>query len=360
MSDYFSERPWMTSGASVEGMPPGMLSGEEGCLLHWLAKNYFSGAGDIIDAGAFLGSSSFCLAKGLEDNPRIVAKSGRVHAYDLFEVWREQGTTWQFMAGELKRIFNIDVEDNQSTLPIYIANVGSLAKHIRVNPGDIVQKVWSGRPIEILFIDICKSIQLWKHVLKIFYPSLIPGRAIVLHQDYHHPLLPFIHVAQERFSDYFDIVEEKVTDTTAFLLRDRIPDNIFAEVMNYDFSPSQELKLMDSAIERLHNNNRHLFLAKVQLLRQRGFLKEARTLLEELKDLAPTVVGDPRFTSYIGFVEPNLLRDEAATAPVPEEFNEKCYLRANPDVQEAVNLGVMESGFHHWYQYGEKEGRPWA
>ncbi len=39
------------------------------------------------------------------------------------------------------------------------------------------------------------------------------------------------------------------------------------------------------------------------------------------------------------------------------DFDEDCYLGANPDVQEAVRLGDVESGRMHYIGYGYFEGR---
>src|SRR3954466_11406743 len=38
-------------------------------------------------------------------------------------------------------------------------------------------------------------------------------------------------------------------------------------------------------------------------------------------------------------------------------FDEREYLRCNPDVRRAVNLGQMQSGFVHYQGYGRREGR---
>jgi hypothetical protein len=360
IDSIFKLRPWASSQKEIEGMPRGMLRIVEGSMLYFLARDYFRGFGEIIDAGAFLGASSFCLARGLEDNPKIGAKSGRLHAYDLFTVWREPETTYQFMASELNRIFDIDTGANESILPIYFSNLGPLARHIMVYPGDITKKIWNSRPIEILFLDICKSRPIWQHILSSFYPSLIPGISVVVHQDYHHPLLPFIHVAQERLAPYFRIVEAKADDSAVFSLIDRIPETVLNEVAQYDFTATQEFKLMDQAIERLAGQNRHLKVAKCELLRQHGRVAEGRKLLEELKDEIPNAVDDSFFPAYIGFVEANLFRDESRTLDPPEGFDEAEYLAANPDVKQAVVLGRFDSGFHHWLHYGRHEQRAYS
>jgi Methyltransferase domain len=360
MNSIFTDKPWLRSQIEISGMPSGMLGKLEGALLYFLSRDYFRGYGEIIDAGSFLGASSYCLAKGLDDNANIRSKSGRVHAYDLFEVWLEQETTEQFMASELKRIFAIDVGDNESTLHLYMANVGTLARHIRVYRGDITQESWSGRPIEILFIDICKSRKIWQHVLRMFYHSLIPGVSVVVHQDYHHPLLPFIHVTHERLARYFQIVDQKTDDSATFLLTERIPDSVLNEASAYDFDFCTELKLMDGAIERLTGQNRHLKIAKCQLLRQNSRIVEARQLIDQLKQEIDSAKEDPKFPAYIGFVEHNLFRDEAKLQAPPVGFDEAGYLDANPDVKKAISVGTFDSAFHHWLQFGTWEGRRWT
>jgi hypothetical protein len=339
-------------------MPAGMLGRVEGALLYFMARDYFKGFGEIIDAGAFLGASSYCLGKGLEDNAGLRSKSGRLHAYDLFELWREQESTDRFMAYELKRIFGLNLSENESTLHLYMANLGVLARHIRIYRGDITLMNWCGRPIEILFLDICKSRRIWQHILKTFYPSLIPGISVVIHQDYHHPLLPFIHVGQERLSPYFEIVEVKAEDSAAFKLVERIPERVLNEVALYEFDYFTEMKLMDSAIERLPGQNRHLRIAKAQLLRQNGRIAEARILIDQLKQEVEEAKDDPRFPVYIGFVDNSLFRDEARQQVPPPDFDEKSYLEANLDVNEAVLNGAFDSGFHHWLAYGREHKRP--
>jgi hypothetical protein len=357
MASLFTDKPWVKSQVEVQGMPAGMLGSMEGALLYFLARDYFKGYGEIIDAGAFLGASSYCLGKGLEDNAGIKSKSGRLHAYDLFELWREQESTDQFMAYELKRIFGLDLSENESTLHLYMANLGDLARHVRIYRGDITFMNWCGRPIEILFLDICKSRRIWQHTLKTFYPSLIPGVSVVVHQDYHHPLLPFIHVAQERLSPYFEIVEVKAEDSAAFRLVERIPERVLNEVAAYEFDYFTQVKLIDSAIERLRGQNRHLRIAKAQLLRQNGRVGEARILIDQLKQEVADAKDDPRFPIYISFVDNNLFRDEARQQEPPLEYDEKSYLEANADVNAAVLIGAFESGFHHWLAFGREAKR---
>ena len=41
-----------------------------------------------------------------------------------------------------------------------------------------------------------------------------------------------------------------------------------------------------------------------------------------------------------------------------KNFDENAYLSANPDVAEAVRLGVLASGWEHYVRHGHRENRP--
>ncbi|MGW5960936.1 hypothetical protein, partial [Methylorubrum thiocyanatum] len=240
-----NDRMWTQETEIVEGLPSGMLGKTEAAMLRYIAREYYGGFGDIIDAGAFLGSSSYCFADGLRQNAIVKSKANRIHAFDLFEVWKEPGGSDEEMASLIRRDFGIEISGYESTLGIYTSNLGDLARYVTAYQGDILKKTWSGRPIEILFIDICKTLPVWKHVVSTFYPSLIPGISLVLHQDWHHPWLPYLHVGQEYMSDYFDIFEHKANDTAGWMIKDRIPDRVIDRVANFDFSLDEQLDLID-------------------------------------------------------------------------------------------------------------------
>ena len=59
--------------------------------------------------------------------------------------------------------------------------------------------------------------------------------------------------------------------------------------------------------------------------------------------------------SVVGFFMETYLHQSSSSAP---EFTELGYLEANPDVDEAVRSGELESGYEHWMKWGKKEGRP--
>lgn len=355
----FETRPWQTDQRAVLDMPRGMLGRTEGAMLHVLARDHYRGYGEIIDAGAFLGSSTYCLAKGLEENDRISRKSGRLHSYDLFQLWQEQGETADYMADQLKQHFDLAVGDDESTLHVFAANLGPLARHVRVHAGDVTQARWSGRPVELLFVDIAKSLPIWKHVLKAFYPSLIPGVSVVVQQDYHHPLLPWIHVVHQHLSPYFAVVEPHADDSVAFHLTERIPDRVLDQAIRYDFTLSEQLALLDGATARLGADGDHVALAKAVLLGWEGRWREAGNVLATVNGRLPASLDSKLGFSW-SLANRAVMRAQVASEARPPDFDERTYLDADPDVAAAVRADQFTSGYHHWLLMGHREGRSLA
>ena len=50
---------------------------------------FYSGTGEIVELGPWLGSSTFHLISGLENNPYFKTQNKRIHVYDDF-VWRSE------------------------------------------------------------------------------------------------------------------------------------------------------------------------------------------------------------------------------------------------------------------------------
>ncbi|QEN88737.1 hypothetical protein FZC33_21610 [Labrys sp. KNU-23] len=352
----FQNRQWLHDTSEVQDMPHGMLSKMEGAFLFYLCRDVYLGAGEIIDAGAFLGASAFCMAKGLERNDRITHKSGRLHSYDLFRVWQEEGESVEYMSDQLKKHFGISVADDESTFHVFFRNLGEYSRHIRIYPGDITQTKWSGRPIEILFNDVSKTLPIWRHVLRQFFPSLMPGISLVIQQDYHHPLLPWIHVVQEYLSPFFEVAESHVQDSAVFRLVERIPDRVLERISNYDFTLKDEIGMLDTAIKRLGDDSGHVALAKAVLLGRSRRYDEAKEILDAIKGLLPTT-KDTKLNFSLFLASKAVTREEALHSALPAGFDERRYLEAHSDVAKAVQSGVFDSGYHHWLISGKYEGR---
>ena len=229
-------------------------------MLYRLARNDFQGHGAIVDAGSFLGRSAYCLAQGLRANPRVAVGRDRVHCFDNFLV--NDDFTLEFLRNRL----HLAVAIGDSTRTVFESEVRTVRDQLEVHAGDFHVATWPDRPVEILLVDIAKTIALGGRVVEIFFPRLIPGRSLVVQQDYHHPWLPHIHVVMEYLADYFELVVPRLDDSAVFRSRDTIPAAMLKRAMAYDFTPVEELQLMDRAVARLPPTGRTLVeLARIVL-----------------------------------------------------------------------------------------------
>jgi len=168
-----------------------MLSAQELELLYTLARDHYTGRGEIIDGGAFLGGSTLALACGLRDNPGTFNKQGRIHSYDMFV---SDSYVAQFVSG---------YPEGTSTRPYYDSVIADVASYVSVHEGDIVTSSWPiDRPIEILFIDVAKSWEINDFLLQQFFPRLIPGVSTIIQQDYHWKNSVWISIAMELLADH--------------------------------------------------------------------------------------------------------------------------------------------------------------
>lgn len=173
---------------------PSMLTQDERAMLRWLTRSYYSGAGAICDLGSFLGGSTISLADGL-------AAAGRdgqlIHSYDRHRI-RE--ATWQ----EWGLKDRLPYPKDGNFLPVMPTLMGAdLAGRVIFHSGDFAEQPAPDGPIEVLFIDLAKAKATSDHVATAFLPKLIPGRSIVIQQDYFHTWPPFDIYTMEVLADHF-------------------------------------------------------------------------------------------------------------------------------------------------------------
>jgi hypothetical protein len=175
---------------------PGMISPEERYALYWLTLNYFRGEGVIVDAGCFLGASTACFGSALQ--ARGFRPNKMVHSYDLGIVGSPNMARLAAMAAEGR-----EFKKGDSFGPALAAVTSAYAEFVDFRLGDILEKIDEPDPIEILFIDVCKTPRINAVVTKATFSKLIPGRSIVVQQDYFHDWLPWLHMTMGRFSEHF-------------------------------------------------------------------------------------------------------------------------------------------------------------
>ncbi len=273
-----AEHPWRQLNVDLNDIKPvsSMIGSDEAFYLHWLAREYYQGLGEIIDGGPLLGGSTMALASGLEKNPRVLDKYNRIHAYDIFVYHK-------YMARVASRA-GLELKEGDSLLPIFQSNTEKYEDFIEVTAGDFLQSQWNGKPVEILFIDLAKSWELNNYVIKEFFGHLIPNQSIVAHQDYFHFHCYWIHLTMQHLSPYFKTVHAPHGGTLAFMLRKEIPKELLTIDYSTYFSKQKSIELMDAALAPWQGpRSLRIMTTKVRLLTSLEEYDAANALVKEIR-----------------------------------------------------------------------------
>lgn len=190
----FAARPWEAvpdAGMAAALAVPTMLTPAESRLYHWLGRRV-AGDGATVDLGAYAGGSAARLLSGL-------ALSGRgfhVHSYDRF---RSSRAFWaRYMPAE-----PLPEADDADLLPLVRRHLAPWGAHVTLQVGDIGQMRWTGGPVEILSVDAAKGSAMADHIAAEFFPALVPGRSILVQQDYLMPVQPWLAAQMVALRDCF-------------------------------------------------------------------------------------------------------------------------------------------------------------
>jgi hypothetical protein len=342
----YHERQWR----SVEVPPdvlavPSMLSVDERRLLFSLTRDSFTGAGAIIDAGCFLGGSTLALGAGLRANPPAGNRVA-VDSYDVFVLDEYMLKNYVNSAGDGQRKPGISCRD------LFDRNISSISAMVNVHHGDIRQIGWNGSPIEILFLDIIKAPNTNDRVVSDFFPALIPGRSVLVQQDYIHEVHFWIHITMEYLREYFTYVEFVEYSSTVYLLRKAIPQPVLDGCMWDALSEDDKFRLMDSAINRWQGYEKGVLECARAFMR--AWFGDRDGALEDLDRIRDEYYWSDYVLTRTEWNRDVFLRipDPIDFACLPVEFDPKVYLAIHKDV---ANAGV--DPVQHYLTYGHKEGR---
>jgi hypothetical protein len=172
--------------------PPGLLamtSPSERAYVQWLAARYYTGRGRLVEMGCWLGSLTRSLALGLRDNPAPDSASFRIQVFDRF-LWTVIMEDW---------VRNTPVQGRfkpgDDYTALYLERMADFAGRIEITKADLTTAAWSGGAIEIVLVDVMKTVPLTRNISNTFFPALIPGRGLIVHQDYFTFGHPWIHIA---------------------------------------------------------------------------------------------------------------------------------------------------------------------
>lgn len=222
----------------------GMISPDERAYFYAYARQLFTGTGEIVDLGCWLGATTISLAAGLAANPRRAASRRRVHAYDRF--------IWEAWMDGVRLLGNPPIvrrfRSRDSFLGEFHERIERWKDRIAVHPADLLAEGWRvERPIEFLLVDAMKSWDLTSAILRSFFPWLVPGRSVVVYQDFAFWGEPWVHLINYRLRQYFSpLYHVPASGSMVFELRRHVPVELLSVPYSYDsFSPDE----VDAAIE---------------------------------------------------------------------------------------------------------------
>jgi len=240
------------------GEVPSMMAPHEKRFLYGLAKQYWRGEGIIVDAGIFLGGSTRCFGDGLRANPAL-AKGRRVKEKPIVSF--EKGSMNPGMVPHLERKGITITEDlRRNFIPLVEKFIEPVSDLVDLRPGDIMETAETiDQPIEICFLDVLKTPEISSYCLSKFMPRLIPGRSVVIQQDYFFEQLPYIKTHQEFLRDHFTYIGE-ICSSAAFLCTSPIPEEKLAQIRE-GIPYEESLKLAGIAMQRSNDPARRFMMA---------------------------------------------------------------------------------------------------
>lgn len=213
------QKPWYSVELpEVVSNAKGMIYADERRMLYTLARDYFTGVGQIIDGGAWVGASSLSLGFGLKD--RGYQKEPLIHAFDNFIL--DEGTVAQGYLSH-DEVTNLNVKHGDNIRFIYERNIDPISEYVTIHEGDLRQSPWQGGPIEILFSDISKSWLLNDYIITNWLSSLLPETGILVQQDQVQEWHVWVAITMEMLANYFEFIDFTFYNSAVYRLKREIP-----------------------------------------------------------------------------------------------------------------------------------------
>ncbi len=172
--------PWADITLEKSGIP-GMITDEERQYYEYIGQ-FFSGKGEVVELGPWLGRSTSCILRGLTRNSNF---SGKLRVFDDF-VWRAR---WMNNFVEVAE----QLENHRDFRHLFEKYTADFKEHMIVEQrkittydgnGDIPQLEWTGGPVEILYVDCGRLYHTNEAWYELFSNSFIPDSTLIVMQDW--------------------------------------------------------------------------------------------------------------------------------------------------------------------------------
>ena len=165
---------------------PGMLTFAEKQYYLYIGK-FYSGRGEIVEIGSWLGSSTFYIVDGLLSNPYF--RGRKVNVYDDF-TWR---SSWM---DKWMNDSNLQLPSNHESFEtLFHYFTKDINPYINVSRRKLCEYdgnalvddfEWSGLPIELCFIDCGRTLEVNEAWYKKLSPYFISDRTLIVMQDWQN------------------------------------------------------------------------------------------------------------------------------------------------------------------------------
>ena len=237
----FATRPWqnVTAGDLASALAvPSMLSFEESQLYYWLGTKA-KGFGATIDLGAFAGGSAARLLSGLTAG----GVPHHLHAYDRFTANAKARAKHLSPGG-------VALTDEEDILPLATRLLRPWGGQFTLHCGNILDQHWSGEPIEILAIDAGKTPALTDHIAASFFAALVPGKSLVIHQDFLHAQQPWLCAQMQSLSAHFLPLAHVAKDCVVFLCTQTVTEAALAAATTDGLSDAKLISAVQQAAKQ--------------------------------------------------------------------------------------------------------------
>jgi hypothetical protein len=278
-ASQLASKPWNLAPVPDPVSPASrMMGAEERRALWWLGREAL-GEGAIVDVGAFLGAGTFCLAEGASSSPRARNRPGPIiHAFDSFTADED------YLVEALCRDARPAVAGD-SYLDLFLERIAPHGPLVKPVQGPLRHATWNEGPIDLLCLGMTNDAQTHAHLAGTMFPSLVPGRSVVVQRDYYHCWHPSIHITMEYLADEFRLVDDRIEfQSAAWLLQRSIPAEKLLRVAHRKFEPDEELSLLDRVVSKASDRIRPMMeVTRAWHMHLRGAHVDALVALRSLR-----------------------------------------------------------------------------
>ncbi len=161
---------------------PGMITTEESQYYTYVGR-FFSGMGEAVELGPWLGRSTHYILDGLKPNSHFAGR--RLHVFDDF-IWRP---SWMNeYVSEPERLGN-----HQDFRPLFDKYTADIASDLHVERVKITDYdgneslpvlTWPDKPIEILYVDCGRTVAANEGWYAVLQKCFVPNRTLIVMQDW--------------------------------------------------------------------------------------------------------------------------------------------------------------------------------